>query len=92
MDKLFKYQRIIKEVLNSYKNQGAINPNAKENLETHLIFDDKNNRYQVLRIGWEGIKNTFLVIFYFEIKDNKIWVQRNISDYDIVGDLELAIS
>jgi len=29
-----------------------------------------------------------MVIFHFEIIDNKIWVQRNMSDYDIVGDIE----
>ena len=29
-----------------------------------------------------------MVIFHFEIIDDKIWVHRNISDYDIVGDLE----
>ena len=29
-----------------------------------------------------------MVIFHFDIKDGKIWVQRNISDYDIVGDIE----
>jgi len=88
MDKLLKYQTSIKKVLSTYKKQGAINPNAKEKLETQLLFDDTHNRYQVLRIGWEDIQHTFLVIFYFEIKNNKIWVQRNISDYDIIGDLE----
>ena len=41
-----------------------------------------------MRIGWEGIKGIFLVIFHFAIIDNKIWIQRHISDYDIVGDLE----
>ena len=29
-----------------------------------------------------------MVIFHFDIKDGKICVQRNISDYDIVGDIE----
>lgn len=88
MDKLLKYQTIIKDVLATYAKQGAIDKNAKEHVETQLLFDDVHNHYQVLRIGWEGIKNTFLVIFHFDIKDGKIWVQRNISDYDIIGDIE----
>lgn len=88
MDKLLKYQRIIKEVFTNYTNQGAINSNAQEHQETHLLFDDERCHYQVLRIGWKETKGTFLVIFHFSIINDKIWVQRNISDYDIVGDLE----
>jgi len=88
MDKLLKHKQIIKDVLTNYVSQGAVDPSAEEHIETQLLFDDSNMRYQVLRVGWEGIKSTFAVIFHFSIKDGKIWVQRNISDYDIVGDLE----
>ena len=88
MDKLLKYQQIIKEVFTNYTSQGASAPNAQEHRETHLLFDDERNHYQVLRIGWKGTKGTFLVIFHFSIINGKIWIQRNISDYDIVGDLE----
>ncbi|MEM9887909.1 MAG: XisI protein [Bacteroidota bacterium] len=56
--------------------------------ETMLIFDDERGHYQVTRIGWDGIHGIFMVIFHFDVKDGKIWVQRNISDYDIVGDIE----
>ncbi|HFA47645.1 MAG TPA: XisI protein [Bacteroidetes bacterium] len=88
MDKLLKYKTLVKEVLASYARQGAVEPDSKEHLETQLLFDDTNLHYQVLRIGWQGIQNTFSVIFHIDIKDGKIWVQRNISDYDIIGDLE----
>lgn len=90
MDKLLNYQDILKQVLTNYVQQGATQANAPEHIETQLLFDDTHARYQVARIGWEGIKSIFLVIFYFEIKDEKIWVHRNISDYDIIGDLEVA--
>lgn len=83
-----KYQNILKEVLTEYASRGAVDPNAQEHLETQLLFDDERLHYQVLRIAWKGIRNTFLVIFHFDIKNEKIWVQRNISDYDIVGDIE----
>jgi len=88
MDKLLKYQQFIKEVLTDYTQRGAVDPNHPEKIETRLFFDDERSRYQVLRIGWEDIQGIFMVIFHFEIIDNKIWVQRNMSDYDIVGDIE----
>ena len=37
---------------------------------------------------WRKDRQIFSVIFHFDIIDGKIWVQRNISDYDIVGDIE----
>lgn len=88
MDKLLTYQTILKTVLDQYVRQGAVSKDAPEHIETQLLFDDTNHRYQVLRVGWEGTRSVFLVIFHFSIIKEKIWVQRHISDYDIVGDLE----
>lgn len=88
MDKLLEYKSIVKEVLSAYVKRGAIDPNAREHKETRLLFDDERGYYQVTRIGWEGIHGIFMVIFHFEVTDGKIWVQRNISDYDIVGEIE----
>ncbi len=88
MEKIQKYQRIIKEVLTNYNAQGPIDPVHPERREIRLVFDDEHARYQLLRLGWRGIHNYFAVIFHFEIMDEKIWVQRNMSDYDIVGEIE----
>lgn len=88
MAKPLDYKSIIKDVLSAYVKRGAVDPNAREHKETQLLFDDERGHYQVTRIAWEGIRGIFMVIFHFDLKDGKIWVQRNISDYDIVGDLE----
>jgi len=64
MDKLQKYQQIIREVLTHYNSMGAVDPNHIERREMRLV------------------------IFHFEIIDEKIWVQHCATDYDIVEDLE----
>ncbi|HKK77110.1 MAG TPA: XisI protein [Saprospiraceae bacterium] len=86
MEKLLNYQKALREVLQSYLAGGTIPQDP--DLETQLLIDEEGNRYQILHLGWKNSENVFLVIFYFEIKDGKIWVHRNISDYDIIGDLE----
>jgi len=88
MEKLHRYQGIIKDVLRDYSAQGPIDPNHPERREIRLLFDDEHARYQLLRLGWRDIHNFFAVIFHFEIIDEKIWVQRNMSDHDIIGDIE----
>ncbi len=87
MDKVKKYRQILQEVLHEYTLDKSGYPQPQE-IETQLLFDTKNDHYQVLRVGWRNRSQIFSVIFHFDIKDEKIWLQQNISDYDIVGDIE----
>ena len=87
MEKVNQYRQILKEVLTAFTNQRSTNPPTTD-VETQLLFDNQNDHYQVLRVGWRNRTQVFLVIFHFDIKNEKIWLQQNVSDYDIVGDLE----
>jgi hypothetical protein len=87
MDKVNRYRQILREVLENYAadRSGHAQPG---DLETQLLFDLEHDHFQVLRVGWHGQKQVFSVVFHFDIKDGKIWAQRNVSDYDIIGDIE----
>lgn len=72
MGKIAKYSELLTELLQEYKQ--SENP-----LETHIIVDEKNHHYQVLRMGWAD-KDTLVmrIILYFQIKpDGKIWILAN---------------
>ncbi|MFN0013256.1 MAG: XisI protein [Saprospiraceae bacterium] len=88
MDKITQYGKILREVLQEYATDRSGHPQPTD-VNLQLLFDTTGHHYQVLHMGWRGEQQTFVVVFHFDIKDGKIWVQRNISDYDIVGDLEL---
>jgi len=88
MDKIKQYDQILKKVLEAYsedRDTKELSPNA---VKTYLVVDDENHHYQVLRMGWHQGKQVFSVIFHFDIINGKIWAQRNMSDYDIIGDIE----
>ncbi len=85
MDKLTNYAQIIMAVLTDYVESRNASPN---NAEMITIFDREKHHYQVLAMDWRKSQRIFLVIFHFDIKDRKIWVQQNASDYDIIGDIE----
>ncbi len=87
MEKVNQYRQILKDVLTNYTLDKSGYPQPND-VETQLLFDNQNDHYQVLRVGWRNRTQVFLVIFHFDIKDGKIWLQQNVSDYDIVGDLE----
>ena len=85
MDKVEKYRQILCEVLTEYATPHIP---YEDPVETQLLFDTQNDRYQVLRLGWRGYTQVFLVVFHFEIKAGKIWLHQNASDYDIIGQIE----
>jgi XisI protein len=89
MDKLIKYRSILKDVLNAYASDEINKKHNPDDMQMRLIMDTENDHYQALYAGWRKDQQIFSVIFHFDIIDSKIWVQRNISDYDIIEDLEL---
>lgn len=83
MDKIKKYQDIIINYLEEY---AKITPANLPAVESKVIADRENNHFQLLRIGWEGERYVFTVVFHFDIKEGKIWFQRNITEREVVDE------
>lgn len=88
MNKVKKYRTILKEVLKAYAANELNQKYKPDDMQIRLLMDTENDHYQVLYGGWRNDRQIFSVIFHFDIIDGKIWVQRNISDYDIIEDIE----
>ncbi len=79
------YQTAIIEILKYYANLPS---KGSKDIEEQLIIDTENNHYQILAIGWEGAKRVYYPIFHVDIKNGRIWVQEDATDFDLVGQLE----
>jgi XisI protein len=88
MDKLKKYRTILQNVLKTYAADEINRAHKPDDMQMRLIMDTESDHYQALYAGWRNDQQIFSVVFHFDIIDNKIWVQRNNSDYDIVEDIE----
>ncbi len=86
--KQLKYRKILQEVLKDYAGNELLHDKNPDDIQIRLIMDTQNDHYQVLYAGWQQDKQVFAVLFHFDIIDNKIWIQRNNSDYDILEDIE----
>lgn len=80
MDKLTNYRQIVRDILEKY---AKIKPVHLEEVENELIFDTQNDRYQLLRIGFEDRRRVHYCVFHFDIKDQKIWVQHDSTDIPV---------
>ena len=88
--KLERYRKIITQLLQNYADTPASyeDLNKEDELEEQLLIDTKNDHYQILAIGWEGSVRVYYPIFHIDIKNDKVWVQEDATDSDLVGKME----
>lgn len=74
--------------------QGILKNHSENDLdhktETQLIFDIKNHHYLVFHLGWEDLKRVYGCIIHIDIKDGKIWIQRDNTEVGIANELLAA--
>lgn len=79
MDKLTSYRQYIQEFLTE-QTQGQI---IGGDIETEIIFDSDRDRYLLIDLGWQEHQRIYNCVIHLEIKDGKIWIQRNQTDKPI---------
>ncbi|MBD2251041.1 XisI protein [Nostoc parmelioides] len=77
-----KYSQIIQDVLSNHSAN-----DLDKNTEIQLLFDTERHHYQVLNIGWKEQKRTYGVIIHVDIKNEKIWIQRDGTEIGIANEL-----
>lgn len=86
MDKLTVYRQIIVRLLENYAIERKTQYETE--MEDELILDTQRDHYILMAVGWDGLERIYYPIFHIDIRNDKIWVQEDATDYDIVGELE----
>lgn len=58
--------------------------------EVQLLFDIERDHYQVIHLGWEEQKRVYGCVIHVDIKDGKIWIQRDRTEIGIANELVAA--
>ena len=91
MERIEKYRACIRQLLTSKKNNSE--PNIDKEIECQLIFDTEHDHYQLLDVGWENLKRIYNCFIHIDIKNGKIWIQRNMTEADLAQELiEMGVS
>jgi hypothetical protein len=83
MAKLEQYREYIQNLLIKYGNYSY----SEIDVEVQLIFDPIRDHYQILDVGWNGYDRIYNSVMHLDIKDGKIWIQRNTTDIQIAQEL-----
>jgi XisI protein len=85
MDKLNTYRKIIKEVLTRYYELDLEQPST--DLETVLALDEVRDQYFWVQVGWNQNQRTCGSTVYIRIKDEKVWVEEDLTEDGVTNDL-----
>jgi hypothetical protein len=85
MDKTLKYKKLVKEILNRYVEIDRQQP--QEGIDYFLVSDDAQGHYLWTSLGWSKGKRTRYVHAHLRIKDEKIWIETDLTEQGIATDL-----
>ncbi len=83
MDKLAHYRQAIQTLLNEHASYKSLNPD----IEREFVCDTNNDRYLLVNLGWEESRHIYSCSVHIEIRNEKIWIQRNMTDVDFAEEL-----
>ena len=90
MDRLKKYQKIVKEIIKKYADYRE---QEADEFDIQVIFDDKHGHYFLMYVGWDGMERIHSCLLHLDIKKDKIWIQKDFVEQGIATDLmEMGVS
>ena len=78
------YDEIIKKVLTEH----TLIPYSHGDMHNRLIVDDETKSYLVITIGWDGPRRIHGCMVHLDVIDDKIWVQRDDTEYGVTREIE----
>ena len=83
MERVKEYRQLVRQLLTAQ----AESDKEHNLIECQLLFDAEHDHYQLLDVGWDGLKRVYHCYIHLDIKDGKVWIQRNMTEMDIAAEL-----
>jgi hypothetical protein len=78
-----EYRAIVKQLLQEYAQQ----PPVGGQVEMETIFDDTQDRYQLMAVGWQRKRRVHGCVIHIDIKADKVWLQHDSTDAEVAQEL-----
>ena len=86
MGKLERYREIVRRLVEEY---ASIKPSHGQ-IETEAVVDPERNHYEVMHVGWDGVRRVHGVVVHIDITDGKVWVQYDGTSRPVAEELVAA--
>lgn len=81
MDNPDRYRGIVRRLIEDH---ARLTP-ADDAIESEVVIDDPRGHYELLNLGWDGIRRVHGSYIHIDVRDGKVWVQRD-GTHDGVAD------
>ena len=84
MDRLDQYRAIVRRLIEEYASYKPSNGQ----IDTETIID--RDHYEVMHVGWDGVRRIHGSVIHVDIIDGKVWVQYDGTNRPIAEELSAA--
>jgi len=81
MEKLLKYRKLVVDFMKDKVRQDM---EGLPPFETTYVTDTVNDRYLYMHYGWSGREYNYGIYIHIDIIGEKIWLQRNYTEDEVV--------
>jgi hypothetical protein len=81
MEKPMQYRQAIRQLLAAQTS--AEQSGVDSEVDCQVVVDTENDHYQISDVGWDGLKRVYNCFVHIDIKDGKVWIQRNMTEVDL---------
>lgn len=85
MEKILKYEKIITQLLEEYAKAWS----TGNQLAFEVVFDTARHHYQIVCVGWINDEYVHHVPIHIDIKEGKVWLQKNLTEEYVAEELTL---
>lgn len=83
MDRIAEYRKIIKDVITKY----AQFPPAYGVIDIETIFDEANDHYEMMYVGWQKHRRVHGCVLHIDIRGGKVWIQHDGTEEGVAEEL-----
>jgi hypothetical protein len=86
MDRVERYREIVRRLIAEY---ARYKPSHGE-IEAEAIIDRDHDHYEVMHIGWDGVRRVHGSVVHLDIIDGKVWIQYDGTSCPVADELIAA--
>jgi hypothetical protein len=86
MDRVERYRQIVRRVIEEY---AGFKP-SHGRIDTEAVIDPARDHYEVMHVGWDGVRRVHGSVVHLDIIGGKVWVQYDGTSRPVAEDLVAA--
>ena len=86
MDRVERYRAIVSRVIEEY----ARHKPSHGRIETEAIVDPVHDHYEVMHVGWDGVRRVHGSVIHIDLIDGKVWIQYDGTSRPVAEELVAA--